>query len=453
MQIPYTVELRRDTGLTNGKIGIWLFLASEVMLFGALFASYILIRAGAPSWPRGDTILNVPLATFNTIVLITSSVTMVMAWASLMRVRFGAFRLYMGATILLGLVFLVVKYFEYSHKFHLGLLPGAKFIPLEAPPQPHGAGEHAAAAHANHGEHAEGPWVDPDPARPINVHIFFGIYFLMTGLHGLHVLGGMAAITWLLLRNLKGHFSPAYSQPVELVVDALDGRVLTGVVQRVTLQPQLNSTNDEHYPVVIGLTEVPPNLRAGMSVLDVGCASGRFYELVKSYNASVEFAGVDVSEKNIQSARTLYPHCSFTLGNAIGFDAGRTYELVNATGVVQHEADYRGLIESMFGLSERYVMFDAKISASGHECVDSRESYSESNGHRVPFNVFRLGWLVDHLMQNFPLRRLEIFGYETKPNAVTTLPRWMGAIYSVGVFCEKATGSPEKPAEIEIKIQ
>ena len=117
MDIPYTVEVRRDTGLNNGKIGIWLFLASEVMLFGALFASYILIRTGAPSWPRGDTILNVPLATFNTIVLISSSVTMVMAWASLMRDRFGTFRIYMGATILLGFVFLVVKYFEYSHKF------------------------------------------------------------------------------------------------------------------------------------------------------------------------------------------------------------------------------------------------------------------------------------------------------------------------------------------------
>src|SRR4051812_45836345 len=85
MEIPYTIELRRDTGLNNGKIGIWLFLASEVMLFGALFASYILIRTGAPTWPRGSTILNVPLATFNTLVLISSSVTMVMAWASLMR--------------------------------------------------------------------------------------------------------------------------------------------------------------------------------------------------------------------------------------------------------------------------------------------------------------------------------------------------------------------------------
>ena len=114
MDIPYTVEIRRDTGLTNGKIGIWLFLASEVMLFGALFASYILIRTGAPSWPHGSTILNVPLATFNTIVLIASSVTMVMAWASLMRRDFGKFRLYMGATILLGLMFLGGQVYEFN---------------------------------------------------------------------------------------------------------------------------------------------------------------------------------------------------------------------------------------------------------------------------------------------------------------------------------------------------
>src|SRR5262245_379867 len=123
MDLPYTVDVRRDTGLANVKIGIWLFLASEVMLFGALFASYILIRTGSPSWPRGDTLLDVPLATVNTIVLISSSVTMVMAWASLMRRRFGTFRIYMGATILFGLVFLVVKFFEYRHHLHIGELP------------------------------------------------------------------------------------------------------------------------------------------------------------------------------------------------------------------------------------------------------------------------------------------------------------------------------------------
>jgi len=147
MEIPYTVHARPDTGLTNGKIGIWLFLASEVMLFGALFATYIILRVGAPVWPRGHDILNVPMATFNTIVLISSSVTMVMAWASLMRKQFGKFRLFMGLTVLLGGVFLVVKYFEYSAKFHHHLFPSTS--------------------------------------------TFLAIYFTLTGLHMLHVIGGM----------------------------------------------------------------------------------------------------------------------------------------------------------------------------------------------------------------------------------------------------------------------
>jgi len=82
MDIPYTVKDRPDTGLYNGKLGIWLFLASEVMLFGGLFSAYVFLRTGAESWPTGADILNVPLATLNTLFLITSSVTMVMSWAS-----------------------------------------------------------------------------------------------------------------------------------------------------------------------------------------------------------------------------------------------------------------------------------------------------------------------------------------------------------------------------------
>jgi len=78
MEIPYTSEANPETGLYNAKAGVWLFLASEVMLFGALFTSYILLRTGAPTWPHGWEELNVPLATINTIVLISSSVTMVM---------------------------------------------------------------------------------------------------------------------------------------------------------------------------------------------------------------------------------------------------------------------------------------------------------------------------------------------------------------------------------------
>ena len=91
MEIPYNVELREDTGLYNSKLGNWLFLASEIMLFGGLFSAYILLRTGAPVWPpigeHGSIIHllkdTIPHATFNTVILILSSVTMVMAWVSL----------------------------------------------------------------------------------------------------------------------------------------------------------------------------------------------------------------------------------------------------------------------------------------------------------------------------------------------------------------------------------
>ncbi len=147
MQIPYTVEARPDTGLFNAKLGIWLFLASEVMLFGALFSSYVLLRTGAESWPHGAQYLNVWLAFLNTVILISSSVTMVMAWASLKLNQFGKYRLFMGLTILCGLGFMVVKAFEYGAKFEHHLLP--------------------------------------------STNTFLAIYFTLTGLHGLHVLGGM----------------------------------------------------------------------------------------------------------------------------------------------------------------------------------------------------------------------------------------------------------------------
>src|SRR5689334_25031860 len=83
IEIPYTVHPRPDTGLYNGKLGVWLFLASEVMLFGALFSTYVLLRVGNSTWEHGADILNVPLATLNTFVLIASSVTMVLSWAAL----------------------------------------------------------------------------------------------------------------------------------------------------------------------------------------------------------------------------------------------------------------------------------------------------------------------------------------------------------------------------------
>ena len=147
MEIPYNVEPRPDTGVYNAKLGIWLFLASEVMLFGALFSSYILLRTGAPTWPMGREILNVPLATLNTVFLIGSSVTMVMSWASLKLNDFKKFRMYMAVTLLLSVGFLVIKAIEYGAKFEHHLYP--------------------------------------------STNTFMAIYFTLTGLHGLHVIGGM----------------------------------------------------------------------------------------------------------------------------------------------------------------------------------------------------------------------------------------------------------------------
>ena len=150
MNIPYTVETRPDTGLANGKLGIWLFLGSEVMLFGALFSSYIILRNGAPEWPHGE--LNVWLGMTNTFILIASSVTMVMAWASLKLNNWRRHRLFLILTFVLAAVFLVNKYFEYSSHFARG----------------------------------EGPWHST----------FLAIYYTLTGLHGLHILGGMIVMSY-----------------------------------------------------------------------------------------------------------------------------------------------------------------------------------------------------------------------------------------------------------------
>src|SRR5450432_1375771 len=122
MEIPYTISARPDTGLWNAKVGIWLFLASEVMLFGGLFSGYVFLRMGAQPgfWPHG--LLNVPVGTMNTAILIFSSVTVVLAWAALKMRQFAKYKFYMAITILCGVIFLVVKLtFEWPAKFeHFG---------------------------------------------------------------------------------------------------------------------------------------------------------------------------------------------------------------------------------------------------------------------------------------------------------------------------------------------
>lgn len=120
MEIPYTVTAREDTGLWNAKLGIWLFLASEVMLFGGLFSGYIFLRLGAGAdplyhWPSQE--LKILPGFVNTLVLIASSVTVVMAWASLKMRKWAAYRFYMFITLGCALAFMCIKSYEYYGKF------------------------------------------------------------------------------------------------------------------------------------------------------------------------------------------------------------------------------------------------------------------------------------------------------------------------------------------------
>ena len=161
IEIPYNVEERKDTGLYNSKLGIWLFLASEIMLFGALFSTYIILRTGDPTWMLHvkEAHLNIPLATINTAVLILSSVTFVMSWVSLKLKDLSKFKLYMGITLLCSVIFLVIKYFEYTAKFDAGHYP--------------------------------------------STHNFYAVYFTMTGLHGLHIIGGIIVNAYLWIPGTK----------------------------------------------------------------------------------------------------------------------------------------------------------------------------------------------------------------------------------------------------------
>jgi cytochrome c oxidase subunit III len=214
MNIPYTIEARPDTGLYNAKVGIWLFLASEVMLFGALFSSYILLRVGAPEgfWPHGW--LNVPIGTVNTLVLITSSITTVMAWASCKMNQFGRFKFFHACTLLLAMTFVCIKSYEYHDKFihyeiqlkdgrvadgHLveskpaAVVISGRYVKdrkelydLKTYPVPKHQEIEIPRAQIQRMENY-GPWHNT----------YTAIYFTLTGLHALHVIGGAIVIGFL----------------------------------------------------------------------------------------------------------------------------------------------------------------------------------------------------------------------------------------------------------------
>ena len=174
-----------DVQFSAGRMGVWLFLVTEILLFGGMFCAFAVFR----SWYFGGFVeahhhLDRVMGGVNTVVLICSSLTMALAVRAAQRSdQKWAGRL-LALTLLFAAVFLTIKFFEYRHKIHDGLLPGQYFT-------------------------AAG-FTEPRAAG-----IFFAVYFMMTGIHGLHVVIGMGLITWILLKNRRGEFSSRYYAPVE----------------------------------------------------------------------------------------------------------------------------------------------------------------------------------------------------------------------------------------------
>ena len=178
--------INAEQQLDTSKIGMWLFLATEILMFGGLFVGYGIMQGVYPeAWVAGHHHLDRVLGAVNTVFLLTSSFTMVMAVHASATNNRGKTVLNLLLTIGFALGFMVVKYFEYSHKIHDGLLPGRLF------------------SYAGGG--------------PPQQAMFFGFYFCMTGLHGFHVLVGIVLLAWITIRAQRGDFSSAYYTPVDLV--------------------------------------------------------------------------------------------------------------------------------------------------------------------------------------------------------------------------------------------
>lgn len=221
MEIPYTVENRPDTGIYNAKLGIWLFLASEVMLFGGLFSAYVLLRVGAApgEWPHGW--LNVTLGTINTLLLALSAITTLLAWAACKVRQFGKFKFFHGCTIILALTFLGIKSYEYHDKLiHYEIqLTNGKFADGHLREESKDfdlakkTGSVTIEGHivedrkelmdlrspeAQAAKHKEITIAATDIKKMGNYgpahNTFTAIYFTLTGLHALHILGGTLVI-------------------------------------------------------------------------------------------------------------------------------------------------------------------------------------------------------------------------------------------------------------------
>jgi cytochrome c oxidase subunit III len=174
-----------DQQLEASTLGMWLFLVTEVMFFGGMLAAYMLYRIWYPTaWAEGSNELNIYMGGINTGVLIFSSLTMAMAVRSAQTGSRKATMGFLVVTMLLGLTFLVIKFFEYKEKFETGHVPGPNFR-FEGPDAPH-------------------------------VQIFFSVYFALTGVHALHMVIGFCLLSVILWMSYRNRFSPEWYTPVEL---------------------------------------------------------------------------------------------------------------------------------------------------------------------------------------------------------------------------------------------
>lgn len=172
-------------------LGIWLFLVTEVMFFGGLFMAYMLYRGQNPdAFAAASHHLDIMLGAVNTAVLIGSSLTVVLSVWAAERGRQKQLVFWLLMTIVLGAVFLGIKYVEYSHKWHEGLFPGPNFSFHDTREFAHGA-------------------VDPNRAR-----MFFHLYFGMTGLHALHMVIGMGIFAVLAFHAARGKYTKQWHDPI-----------------------------------------------------------------------------------------------------------------------------------------------------------------------------------------------------------------------------------------------
>jgi cytochrome c oxidase subunit 3 len=176
------------------KLGMWVFLAQELLFFSGLFVAYGVYRSWYPEmFKAASHQLDKIMGGTNTIVLLFSSFTAAMAVRSSQLGKVKETGRYLLVTIACAFGFLIIKFFEYRHKFEGGLLPGRFYHP--------------------HVEHL----VAGSPPLPQNTGSFFSIYFMMTGVHGLHVIIGIGVMIWIYLRNQRGDFSKEFFTPVDLV--------------------------------------------------------------------------------------------------------------------------------------------------------------------------------------------------------------------------------------------